>query len=953
MRQKLLMNRDWLYYFGEPEYKLPKVTSSDQTYRGSRGENARGAARRDFYDADWRHINLPHDFVNENGPSPDYLAGEKHCYPSIGRGSAWYRRYFKLDEADKGKRITLLFDGTALRTEVYVNSMLLKTNRTAGIGYEVDITEVARYGTDLNVVSVHTDCNDYEAWYYEGGGIYRNVWLVKTDRLAVDLWGTFVHSKHLDGKNWEVTVETEVRNDYYVDKNAKVVSKIADPTGKIVAEFASEEELCTLQEVKTFVQKVTLEDPMLWGMKEAAKNIYKLYTEVVCDGEVVDTYETNFGIREIYYDKDKGMFLNGEKCIIYGFANHQIQVGMGNAMSDSMREFQMRTIADVGGNGFRTAHSPHGDATYDYCDKYGLLVMDENRVFHPSEIVQDEVKRLIKRDRNHPSVCMWSLYNEEDSVTDHTGKFIFQKLAATARKFDPTRPMSGATSYGMYTEGAHEKEYGYDLFGVNHQAPFFEGLHNEKPDLPLYCSEAVMPVGPQRPGRDIYPTGAVFHIFNEKPFVIGGFHFTAWAFGTGKPRVMACDGTYGPVAHGFKAILKQNEPYAKIPSWCFPGMEGKEIETMLPNNGEYVELYVNGKLAVKADTDMYAVTPVKVVYEPGEAKLVAYKDGKVWAEDVVNTPGEPAAIKLVLENLSVKADNDDVAIVSAYLVDKDGNWCDKATGYPTTFSSNCAGEYVGSVTQRLDGFMGWHDATMNFVYGKAQVFFRSMDVAGDLVITTENAELPVAEIAIKREATGAIPAVAEVPSNFVIDWQISKLMPGTVCAEKIIQERDIELWEHIDTQGSPDILYGARGNVFTGAMGLYPDDVDLNYAYYTKTTVPCLGKKADGQKLFLNFEGLDGIADVYIIGGGKKVKANHPEESPWGGHYRPQFYVDADVFAAGEEVEIWVIVYKATRVTGIGWPVRWDYKTQEEVDAWVAREKREWDYHNYKAFLKK
>ncbi|MBP3940643.1 MAG: hypothetical protein J6D00_04050, partial [Christensenellaceae bacterium] len=131
MREKLLMNRDWLYYFGEPEYKLPKVKSSDQTYRGSRGENARGPARRDFYDNDWRHINLPHDFVNENGPSPDYLAGEKHCYPSIGRGSAWYRRYFKLNPEDEGKRITLLFDGTALRTEVYVNSMLLKTNRTA------------------------------------------------------------------------------------------------------------------------------------------------------------------------------------------------------------------------------------------------------------------------------------------------------------------------------------------------------------------------------------------------------------------------------------------------------------------------------------------------------------------------------------------------------------------------------------------------------------------------------------------------------------------------------------------------------------------------------------------------------------------------------------------------------------------------------------------------------
>ena len=953
MREKLLMNRDWLYYFGEPAYKAPKVKSSDQTYRGSRGENARGPARRDFLDDDWRHINLPHDFVNENGPSPDYLAGEKHNYPSLGRGSAWYRRYFRLDEADKGKRITLLFDGTALKTEVYVNSMLLKTNHTAGIGFEVDITEVARFGTDYNLVSVHTDCNDYEAWYYEGGGIYRNVWLVKTDRLAVDLWGTFVHSKRLEGNKWEITAETEIRNDYFKDKEAKVISRFVDAEGKDMGTVESEYVCCPLQEVTTVVQKLTVEDPLLWGTGKDAKNIDTMYTEIVMDGKTVDTYETKFGIREITYDKDHGMFLNGKKTVIYGFANHQIQVGMGNAMSDSMREFQMRTIRDMGGNGFRTAHSPHGDATYDYCDKYGLLVMDENRVFHPSEIVRDEVKRLIKRDRNHPSVCMWSIYNEEDSVADDTGKLIFQKLAAEARKYDSTRPMSGATSYGMYTENAHLKEYGYDLFGVNHQVPYFEGLHKEKPDLPIYCSEAVMPVGPQRPGREIYPAGTDAHMFYEKDFIIGGFHFTAWAFGTGRPRVIACDGTPGPVALGFRAFLRKDEPFAKIPTWNFPGKEGQVIQTTLPNNGDRVEFFVNGKLAAARETDMYSITPVEVAYEPGEAKLVAYKDGKVWAEDVMHTPGEPAAIKLVMENECLKADNDDVAIVSAYLVDKDGNWCDQTTGYTTEFTSNCAGEYVGSVTQRLDGFMGWHGPKMNFVYGKAQVFFRSMDTEGDLVITADCCGLPKAEITIAREKTGAVPAVKEVPSNFVIDWQISKLMPGKMDAELVMQQRDIELWEHIDTQGSPDILYGARPNFFTGTAGLYDPSIDLNYAYYTKTTVPDMGCKKEGQKLFLKFEGLDGISDVYIKGCGKTAKAHHPENSPWGGHYIPVWYVDADEFEPGDEVEIWVFIYKADRVTGIGWPVHWDFKTQEEVDEWVAREKREWNYHNYKAFINK
>ena len=950
MREKLLMNRDWLYYFGEPAFKAPKPTSSDQTYRGSRGENARGPARRDFDDSKWRYINLPHDFVNENGPQPSsFLAGEKHSYP-LNRGTAWYRRYFRIDEADKGKRFTLLFDGVALRCEVYVNSMLLKLNRTAGIGFEVDITDLVRYGTNYNLVSVHADCTDYEAWYYEGGGIYRNVYLIKTDKLAVDLWGTFVRSNRVNGNTWNIDIDTEVRNDYYEAKNAVVVSKITDPKGAVVKEIKSPSESFQSQDVTIVKQSAQLEKPMLWGTGESGGNLYKLLTEIILDGNVVDNYETTFGIREITYDKEHGMFLNGERCRVYGFANHQIQVGMGNAMSDSMREFQLRTISDMGGNGFRTAHSPHGPYTYDICDKYGLLVMDENRIFHPSEFVQDEVKRMIKRDRNHPSVCMWSIYNEEDTVTTYIGKNIFKRLANYARKFDNTRPMSGATSYGMWSEGAHDEDY--DLLGVNHQTAFFEGLHKEKPSLPLYCSESVSPLGPSNPMRANMPAGLDALVY-EKEFVIGMYHFTAWAFGTARARVIACDGTPTGVAHGFRAYLRKNEPYAKIfPGWDFPGQEGKNVSLMLANNGDYVEVSVNGTFAAKVETNLYEITPFSTVFQSGEIKIVAYKNGAVWAEDTAYTPGEPAAIKLVMENKTLRADNDDVAIVSAYLVDAKGIWCQSTHGFSTRFTCNEAGEYVGSVTQRLDGFMGWHGPEMTFVYGKAQVFFRSMAVDGDLTITAACADLPKAEITVKREKTGPVPAVCASPNNFILDWQISGLYPNTMDEKAIMRGRQIELWEHIDTQGSPDILFGARGNRFTGAKGIYDDNVPLNYAYYTKTGVPNMGTRGS-LKQFIHFEGFDGIANIHIIGkNGKKATASRLKNSPWPGHYIPVWYVDADIFEPGDEVEIWIFVYEAARVTGIGWPVHWTFKSQKEVDEYNAKEAREWEANKYKSMAK-
>ena len=206
MRTKQLMNRDWRYYFGEPSFMREDKNSSDQTYRGSRAANGRGPARRDFDDADWQIVSLPHDFVALNGVSETDPRGGEHCDFPMDRGSAWYRRYFKMAEADKDKRVVLYFEGMGTLCEVYVNSMLQYVSRTNGIGFFIDITDTLRYGDEENVVSVHCDCHDYEAWYYEGGGITRNVWMIITDRLAVDHWGTYVVSERLSDSRWKCPV---------------------------------------------------------------------------------------------------------------------------------------------------------------------------------------------------------------------------------------------------------------------------------------------------------------------------------------------------------------------------------------------------------------------------------------------------------------------------------------------------------------------------------------------------------------------------------------------------------------------------------------------------------------------------------------------------------------------------------------------------------------------------
>ena len=384
MREKLLMNRDWKFYFGKPEFLPIRREVSDQTYRGTRAANARGAARRDYDDSAWRTVELPHDFVAENGISETDPHNGEHFHFPMDRGEGWYRRYFRLDEADKGKRIVIHFEGMGTFCDIYVNSMLLKQNRTNGIGFDVDITDVALFGAQQNVIAVHCDCHDFEAWYYEGGGITRNVWMIKTDRLSVPTWGTFVKTFPAEKCKWDgawkLDIDTELFNIYTEPKCAKVVSTILDADGNEVAKSESGEVCVGVRETVIATDSVIVENPKLWSPK--CTNMHKLISEVVMDGEVIDCCETDFGIRELTYDKDKGLFVNGENTTIVGFANHMTFLGVGEAMTDSMCEYMMRTLHEMGANGYRTAHSPHQPALMDACDKYGLLVMDENRIFH-------------------------------------------------------------------------------------------------------------------------------------------------------------------------------------------------------------------------------------------------------------------------------------------------------------------------------------------------------------------------------------------------------------------------------------------------------------------------------------------------------------------------------------------------------------------------------------------
>ena len=934
------MNKGWLYYFGEPKVERPDPASSDQSYRGSRAANARGPARRDYDDRTWEEVTLPHDFVALNGISEtDAHGGEHYDFP-MDRGSAWYRRYFALEEADRPRRIQLYFEGMGTFCEVYVNDMLMMTSRTNGIGFAVDITDVVRFGCELNVVAVHCDCHDFEAWYYEGGGITRNVRMILSDWLAVDHWGTFVSCAREEGSLWRLRVRTEVRNLYDAPRRAELEMMVRDADGKVwLRERAGSLEVGA-RETGTHTWEAPLRDPLLWSPK--SPSLYDLTTWVWLDGAVVDEYHTTFGVREIRYTADRGMFLNGEPLKIYGFANHMLYLGVGEAMTESMCEYQIRTLKEMGSNGYRTAHSPHQEAIMDWCDRYGLLVMDENRIFHSSRFGIDEVRRMIRRDRNHPCVCMWSVHNEEDFVTNETGRRIFRTMKAEILKLDDTRPVTAATSMGMFSEGAHED---YDLFGFNHQTMNLEALHHLKPDKPIFCSEMILPLGLELHfSRAIVRSGEDARQM-EKDYYIGGFHFTAWGYGPERQWIIGMDGTLGPGAHGFRSYLRQDEPYAKVcPGWDFPGMEGREVTVNLANNGDYVKVFLNGREVARVDTDYYSITPLKLVYEPGELRIEAWKDGGVWATDCAVTPGEPEMVQLVCENRFLAADGVDTAIVSAYVADAEGNRCLHDTGRLAEFTVNDAGELVTTLSLRDDGFQGRVGGSIRFFDGKCQAIVRSLEGEGDLVVRVAGEGLRAGEIRIPRERS-SIVHVPVVASNYVTGWRISGVIAGEMNDLEVMKAHMVERYRPVGTVGTPAVMARARREGHR--PGLYPDDVPLHYVYYNRVTIPDMGEKGD-RILALRFEGIDGRANLYISDGERMETGLHESDSPWYGHYRPEWIVPCDSFRAGDTVEIWVMMHNPGRIHGIGWPVHWLYTTREAIRELEEKTRREWNYWRYR-----
>jgi beta-galactosidase len=662
------------------------------------------AAQSQFDDHDWRTVNVPHDFVDEGTFDPKADAGHGFLNPGIG----WYRKSFMLPVRDRGRRIWLDFDGIYRHNTVWINGHRLGTHASGYTGFRYDITDFAAFG-GANTVAVRVDSRQFEGWWYEGGGIYRHVWLVKADPLHVAQWGTYVTARIQGADNAgnapaDVTARTTLENNGTTIEKCEIVSAIVDAAGKTVATVSSPAQVPGGKSIE-IVQQAKVGTAHRWSLE--TPYLYHLVTTIHREAGVADRYDTSFGIRTLRFDPDRGFFLNGLPVKIKGTCNHQDFAGVGVALPDRLHEYKIEKLKEMGSNAYRCSHNPPANELLNACDRLGMLVMDENR--HLGDTYRDhspagtpdndltDLADMIRRDRNHPSIIIWSMCNEEGLQGSDEGERIFAAMKKVVLALDATRPISCAMN-GGWGQGISHIE---DLQGCNYNPGGYDGFHRDHPQMPMYGSETASTVStrgeyandPQRGYVSAYDVNAppwaqtaeaAWKALAERPFMAGGFVWTGFDYrGEPTPYAWPCINSHFGIMDtcGFP---KDNYYYYQswwgdkpvlhlLPHWNWRGKEGKEIAVWCHSNCERVELFLNGKSLGAKTMQPNSHLEWKVKYAPGRLEAKGYRGNRLVAADFIETTGAPQRLQLMPDRIDFTANGQDVAIVPVVVRDASGH----------------------------------------------------------------------------------------------------------------------------------------------------------------------------------------------------------------------------------------------------------------------------------------
>lgn len=817
-REQLSLNKGWRFFQGDIAF--PEIKGHGMSYGNAKAGKSWGAAAPDFDDSEWRILNLPHDWAVEQ--PFDSTANLSQGYRK--RGYGWYRRNFKLSTSDKGKYLELQFEGIATHCTVWFNGTLVNRNFCGYNSFTIDITPFAYYGNELNNIVVRVDAVQQEGWWYEGAGIYRNTWLIKTAPTHIITDGVFAQPIHQTGSTWIIPAEITLENAGKQSTEVQVLVELLHASGKKITQQNVTANVSNLSR-KLATLKLEITNPELWTLENPI--LYQIKTTVLEQGKIVDQFMSSCGFRTIKFTPDKGFLLNGKSVKIKGVCNHQDHAGVGVAVPDAIWDFRLRRLKEMGANAYRCAHNPPSASFLDACDRNGILVMDENRNFNVSPEYTRQLEWLVRRDRNHPSVILWSVFNEEPMQGTENGYELVRRMSAIVKSLDTTRPVTAAASGGLLT--SKNVAHAVDVIGMNYQTGNYDKVHEAFPNIPITSSEDVsglMVRGEYVTDRKRFvhssydtqfPSWGTSHRVgwkkvDERPFLAGCFIWTGFDY-RGEPQPYewpAAGASFGIMDQcGFPKsafYLHQaqwtSQPVLQlIPHWNWPvDSIGKPIKVMAFTNADKVKLFLNGKLITEKLVDKYEMVEWTVPYTPGKLQAIGYKDNQEFAQHIVETTGLPVRLQLIPDRKTMVGDGYDAVPVTVQALDAKGRPVPTANidiDFELSGSGNIIGLGNGNPNSH-ESEKGNHRKLFN---GLAQVILQShFNGKGPLVLKASSLGLMSAELTMAINEVPQIPFVETIEHQLILNqWRVSPVFDSKPDQHVEPAKTDMNSWGNAKT----------------------------------------------------------------------------------------------------------------------------------------------------------
>ena len=774
--RKQLFDSDWKFDLGDTEL----------------------AASINFNDENWRSINLPHDWSIEGEISPDNpTAGAGGYFPA---GIGWYRKTFKAPAEWEGKNISIYFEGVYMNSEVFINGKSLGVYPYGYTSFKYNLTPYLNFEKE-NVIAVRVDnSQQLNCRWFSGSGIYRHVWMLVTEPVHIAHWGVDITTPEVSSEKANVQLKTRVKNETGQAQNIVVKTLIRDKNSKSVGNAQVEIQLAPHSE-DVINQSIDVLIPLLWSPD--TPDLYQAKMQVMNGNEVIDHKETSFGIRSIAFSAEDGFELNGKKTILNGGCVHHDNGILGAAAFDRAEYRRVELLKAAGFNAVRTAHNIPSEAFLTACDELGLLVVDEafdgwRAKKNPYDYSlffdkwwKKDLKAMVLRDRNHPSIIMWSIGNEVIERKEPEAVEIAKMMAKEIKNFDTTRPVTSAmTTWDNEWEIFDPLMEAHDVCGYNYQ------LHRAPADHKRVPSRIIV-------NTESYPADAfnIWKLVSENDYILGDFVWTAMDYlgesGIGAyyypgenadehwqseryPWHGACCGDIDltgwrkPVSHYRNMLYNDNEKlfmavkepnpeggsikttsWAVWPtweSWTWPGFEGKDIEVEVYSKYPKVRLYLNNQfIGEKATTiDQEYKANFLLPYAMGELKAVGVVNDKEIESSILQTSGHPAKIKLTADREEILADGQDLSFVMIEISDKDGMTHPNAENL-LQFKVEGNGTIAGLGNANLQDNEPYIGNTCKAWKGRALVIIRSTDKGGDIKLTVNSPDLSESVLFLKSK----------------------------------------------------------------------------------------------------------------------------------------------------------------------------------------------------------